>query len=201
MSICLLLTADLLLTAAPLQNTSWQTPAEVGDESKQQELDENLQPVSRKNNQADAGDSRRENTVVTERNNNISYAPEESDRKKRNTAGSSSGRTGNSREGRLPPAPTSLPKIDRTVYRQNLTDRPISNSGRNNSYTRRGDVVIDGNSVAIRWSASKSGSGKKTKITHGKIDYCHDTVLVTDKSCTAKSRSSGSSCKSCKTVK
>jgi|GEM_PF-5733672 len=193
--ICLLLTAGMLLTAKPLQNTSWQTPTEDADESKQQELDENMQPVSPKNDQP--VDSHR--TVVTETNENVSYPSKEPDRKKSNTSGSSSGRTVSSRESRQPSPPASLPKIDRTVQRRNLIDGSISSSGRNSSRLNRnrGDVVIDGNSVALRRSSSSSGNGK-TKIIHGKINTCQDQVLLLEKCCPAKSRKSGSSCKSCK---
>ena len=200
LSVFPLLAAGLTLFAAPLQNTPWQTPAEAADESKQQELDENMLPVSPKNGpSAGSADSRRQNTVVTEENGNVNYPSEEPDRKKSSPSGSSSGRTVSSRESRQPSPPASLPKIDRTVQRRNLIDGSISSPGRNSSRLNRnrGDVVIDGNSVALRRSSSSSGNGK-TKIIHGKINTCQDQVLLLEKCCPAKIRKSGSSCKSCK---
>ena len=197
LSICLLLTAGLMLSAAPQQNTSWQTPVEDADESKQQELDENLQPVSPKN--AQTAESRP--TVVTEMNDNVSYPSKEPDRKKSTSSGSSSGRTVSSRESRQPSAPTSLPKIDRRVYHYNLLD---GNPNLRYRRTDRGYEIVDENnrvirSVVVRQSdKTDNTSHKKTskaKIKHGKIDYCHDQVLTRDQSCTAKKSCSGSSCK------
>ena len=201
LAICLLLTSGLMLSAAPLQNTSWQTPAEDADESKQQELDENLQPVSPKNAQpAESGP-----TVVTEMNDNISYPSKEPDRKNNTASGSSSGRNASSRESRQPAA-ASLPKIDRRVYQYNLLD---GNPNLRYRRTDRGYEIVDENnrvirSVVVRQSdkTDKTTQKKtsKAKIKHGKIDYCHDQVLTRDQSCTVKKSCSGSSCtvkKSC----
>ena len=187
LSICLLLTAGLMLSAAPLEETAWQTPAEAPDDSKQQELDENLQPVSPKNNQP---------AVVTETNENVSYPSKEPDRKK---STSSSGRTASSRESRQPAA-VSLPKIDRRVYHYNLLD---GNPNLRYRRTDRGYEIVDENNNVVRTVVVRQSektdktSQKKTskaKIKHGKIDYCHDQVLTRDQSCTAKKSCSGSSC-------
>ncbi|MBO4647247.1 MAG: hypothetical protein J5806_03730 [Lentisphaeria bacterium] len=193
LSICLLLTSTLMLSAAPLEETAWQTPAEAPDDSKQQELDENLQPVSPKNAQPAESCP----TVVTETNENVSYPSKEPERKK---STSSSGRTASSRESRQSSEPA-LPKIDRRVYHYNLLD---GNPNLRYRRTDRGYEIVDENNNVVRTVVVRQSdktdktTQKKTskaKIKHGKIDYCHDQVLTRDnKSCTAKSSCSGSSC-------